>query len=135
MHDKEAHSKPIEELLSDFETRLKRGLTQVQAQERLAKFGANELTERPRSGFLALLWDQFKKFLVIILRIAAAISLAPGEYVDSVAILFIVMLNAVVGVFQEAKTQTKHLSSALGLQVIYFYCPIMKRRGVTPSLC
>ena len=105
MHDKEAHSKPIEELLSDFETHLKRGLTQVQAQERLAKFGANELTERPRPGFLALLWDQFKNFLVIILIIAAGISLALGEYVDSVAILFIVVLNAVVGVFQESKAE------------------------------
>lgn len=105
MHDKEAHSKPIEELLSDFETHLQRGLTQLQAQERLAKFGANELAERPRPGFLALLWDQFKNFLVIILIIAAAISLALGEYVDSVAILFIVVLNAVVGVFQESKAE------------------------------
>ncbi|UUZ71670.1 hypothetical protein LP415_22910 [Polaromonas sp. P1(28)-8] len=72
---------------------------------------------------------------MIILIIAAAISLALGEYVDSVAILFIVVLNAVVGVFQESKTQTKHLSRALGLQIIYFYCPMKERRGVTPSFC
>jgi Ca2+-transporting ATPase len=60
---------------------------------------------------LALLWDQFKNFLVIVLIIAAAISTAPGEYVDSVAIMFIVVLNAVAGVFQESKTQTKTLAA------------------------
>jgi P-type Ca2+ transporter type 2C len=105
MHDKEAHGKLIEELLDDFETHLERGLTSEQAQQRLAQFGANELTERPRPGFLALLWDQFKNFLVIILIIAAAISLALGEYVDSFAIMFIVLLNAVVGVIQESKAE------------------------------
>ncbi len=105
MHDKQAHGKPIEELLSDLETHLERGLTQAQAQERLTKFGANELTERPRPGFLSLLWDQFKNFLVIILIIAAVVSLALGEYVDSFAILFIVLLNAVVGVIQESKAE------------------------------
>ncbi|MEI6680824.1 MAG: HAD-IC family P-type ATPase, partial [Mariniphaga sp.] len=105
MHDKQAHGKPIEELLSDLETHLERGLTRAQAQERLIKYGANELTERARPGFLSLLWDQFKNFLVIILIIAAVVSLALGEYVDSVAILFIVLLNAVVGVIQESKAE------------------------------
>ena len=93
MHDKQAFGKAIEELLDDFETHLERGLTSAQAQRRLEQFGANELTERPRPGFLALLWDQFKNFLVIILIIAAAISLALGEYVDSFAIMFIVLLK------------------------------------------
>ena len=105
MHDKQAFGKAIEELLDDFETHLERGLTSAQAQRRLEQFGANELTERPRPGFLALLWDQFKNFLVIILIIAAAISLALGEYVDSFAIMFIVLLNAVVGVIQESKAE------------------------------
>ncbi len=105
MHDKQAYGKAIEELLDDFETHLERGLTSAQAQRRLEQFGANELTERPRPGFLALLWDQFKNFLVIILIIAAAISLALGEYVDSFAIMFIVLLNAVVGVIQESKAE------------------------------
>jgi Ca2+-transporting ATPase len=105
MHDKQAHGKPIDELVSDFQTHLERGLTQAQAQERIARFGRNELTERPRPDFLALLWDQFKNFLVIILIIAAVVSLALGEYVDSFAIMFIVLLNAVVGVVQESKAE------------------------------
>jgi Ca2+-transporting ATPase len=105
MHDKESHGKPIVDLVSGFQTHLERGLTQQEAQDRLAKLGANELTERPRPGFLALLWDQFNNYLVIILIVAALIALALGEWVDSIAIMFIVVLNAVVGVIQESKAE------------------------------
>ena len=105
MQDREAHGKPIEELVSVLQTHLERGLTREEAQARLGKFGANELTERPRPGFFSLLWDQFNNYLVIILIVAALISLALGEYVDSVAIMFIVVLNAVVGVVQESKAE------------------------------
>ena len=105
MQDQESHGKPIEEIVSGLQTHLERGLTQQEAQERLGKFGTNDLTERPRPGFFALLWDQFNNYLVIILIIAALISLALGEYVDSIAIMFIVVLNAVVGVIQESKAE------------------------------
>jgi Ca2+-transporting ATPase len=105
MQDKEAHAKPIEEVVAGLQAHLEQGLSQKEAQDRLQKFGANELTERPRPGFFALLWDQFNNYLVIILIIAALISLALGEYVDSIAIMCIVVLNAVVGVIQESKAE------------------------------
>ena len=105
MHDKDPHGKPVEELVSDFRTHLERGLTQQEAEARLRRHGPNELHERPRPGFFALLLDQFNNYLVIILVIAALVSLALGEYVDSVAIMFIVALNAIVGVVQESKAE------------------------------
>jgi len=105
MHDKESHGKPVEQLVTDFQTHLEHGLTTEQARQRLREHGPNELQERPRPGFLALLWDQFNNYLVIILVVAALVSLALGEYVDSVAIMFIVALNAVVGVIQESKAE------------------------------
>jgi Ca2+-transporting ATPase len=105
MQDRESHGKPIEKVVADFETHLEDGLTQEQARERLAAHGANELSERPRPGFLALLWDQFNNYLVIILVIAALVSLLLGEWVDSIAIMVIVVLNAVVGVIQESKAE------------------------------
>ena len=105
MNDRESHSKPTEDLVSAFQTHLDQGLTQQEAQDRLRKFGPNELMERPRPGFFALLWDQFNNYLVIILIIAALVSLALGEYVDSIAIMVIVVLNAVVGVIQESKAE------------------------------
>ncbi len=105
MQDRAPHAKPVEELASSFQTHLEHGLTQQQAQDRLKTLGPNELSEKPRPGFLALLWDQFNNYLVIILIVAAGVSLALGEVVDSVAIIFIVILNAVVGVIQESKAE------------------------------
>ena len=105
MHDKDSHGKPVEQLVSEFQTHLEQGLTQSDAQARLQQHGANELHERPRPGFLSLLAQQFNNYLVIILVIAALVSLALGEYVDSIAIMFIVALNAVVGVIQESKAE------------------------------
>ncbi len=105
MEGKEAHGKSIHDVISEFQTHLEQGLSQKEAQERLQKFGGNELTEKPRPGFLSLLWDQFNNYLVIILIVAALIALALGEWVDSIAIMFIVALNAVVGVIQESKAE------------------------------
>jgi P-type Ca2+ transporter type 2C len=105
MQDKEAHAKPMEEVLVALQSHVERGLSQTEAAERLRRFGANELTEKPRPGFLALLWDQFNNYLVIILIIAALVALALGEWVDSIAIMCIVVLNAIVGVIQESKAE------------------------------
>jgi Ca2+-transporting ATPase len=105
MQDKDAHSKSIPELLEALRTDVEAGLGSAEAEERRRRYGANELAERPRPGFFALLADQFNNYLVIILIIAALVSLALGEYVDSVAIMFIVLLNAVVGVIQESKAE------------------------------
>ncbi|MGH8633484.1 MAG: HAD-IC family P-type ATPase [Burkholderiales bacterium] len=105
MQDREPHAKPIEEIVGNYQTDLDRGLTQLEAQDRLRTLGPNELTEKPRPGFLALLWGQFNNYLVIILIVAALIALALGEWVDSIAIMIIVALNAVVGVIQESKAE------------------------------
>jgi Ca2+-transporting ATPase len=105
MQDKHAHAKPIDQVVAALQAHLEHGLTGEEARARLQKFGANELTEKPRPGFLALLGDQFNNYLVIILIIAALIALALGEWVDSVAIMCIVVLNAIVGVIQESKAE------------------------------
>ena len=105
MEVKEYHNLSIEQLTSELQSHLERGLTQQEARSRLQKFGPNELKERPRPGFLRMLLDQFNNFLVIILMVAAAVSLLLGEMIDAVAILVIVGLNAVVGVIQESKAE------------------------------
>ncbi len=105
MEDRETHGKPIDSVVREFQTDLDKGLSPEEARERLRRFGANELTERPKPGFLALLWDQFNNYLVIILIIAAVIALLLGEYVDAIAIMCIVVLNAVIGVVQESKAE------------------------------
>ena len=105
MEDKQSHSKSVEAVASEFQSDIGKGLSQDEARQRLQKFGPNELTEKPRPGFLSLLWDQFNNYLVIILIIAAILAAVLGEYVDSVAIMCIVVLNAVIGVIQESKAE------------------------------
>jgi Ca2+-transporting ATPase len=105
MDVKECHCLPIENLTQQLESQLEKGLSQKEVQSRLQKYGPNELTERPRPGFLKLLLGQFNNFLVIILIIAAVVSLLLGEVIDAAAIMVIVVLNSVVGVVQESKAE------------------------------
>jgi len=105
MNSQEIHALAIHEAAREYETHIEQGLTSEQAHQRLAQYGANELVERPRPGFLKLLFDQFNNFLVIILIVAAVISLFLGEVVDAVAIMAIVALNAILGVVQESKAE------------------------------
>ena len=105
MQDRSPHGQPVGAVVAGFETDLDRGLSPAEARERLRKFGANELIEKPRPGLLALLRDQFDNYLVVILIAAASTALLLGEYFDAIAILCIVALNAVIGVFQESKAE------------------------------
>jgi P-type Ca2+ transporter type 2C len=86
-------------------THIENGLSAQEIGKRIKEHGYNELTERFRPGFLNMLLDQFNNFLVIILVLAALVSLVLGEYVDAIAIMVIVVINAVVGVFQESKAE------------------------------
>ena len=99
------HTKSIEQTAEALGTDLKRGLTAQEAQARLEKFGPNELQEQPRPGFWKMLLDQFNQFLVLILIVSAVVSFLLGEYLDSGAIMAIVILNAILGVVQESKAE------------------------------
>ena len=103
--DTKWHTKSVEEAAEALGTDLKRGLTAQEAQARQEKYGANELQERPRPGFWKMLLDQFNQFLVLILIVSAVISFFLGEYVDSGAIMAIVILNAILGVVQTSKAE------------------------------
>jgi len=81
------------------------GLTSAQVAERLAQYGPNQLTESPRPGFLAMLWDQFNNFIVMLLIVASVISALLGEWIDASAIMSIVLLNAILGIVQERRAE------------------------------
>ncbi len=105
MADIKVHALPVERALQDLGTQINTGLSSEEARARLQRFGPNELQERPRPGFFKLLLDQFNNFLVIILIVAAVVSLLLGEIVDALAIIAIVVLNAILGVIQESKAE------------------------------
>ena len=100
-----AHAWSIEQTAQELGTDLMKGLTSAEASARLQKYGPNELKEKPRPGFLSLLLDQFKNFLIIILIAAAVLSILLDEWIDAIAILAIVVLNSVIGVVQESKAE------------------------------
>ncbi len=112
MEISDCHFMQIEYVASQLESHIEKGLTQVEAERRFKEHGPNELAEKPRPGFLKMLLDQFNNFLVIILIIAAVVSLLLGEVIDAVAIMVIVVLNAALGVVQEYKAE-----AALAAQV------------------
>jgi Ca2+-transporting ATPase len=105
MQDKDFHVKPIEDLVSVFQTRLDRGLTRQEARERLLKFGANELAKEERASPIALFFAQFKNTLIIILLVATILSALLGEIVDAAIIFAIVLFCAVLGFVQEYRAE------------------------------
>lgn len=79
------------------------GLSSDEVEERILQYGENVLKGKKQKSLIELVLEQFKSFLVIILVVAAIISIILGEYVDGIIILVIVILNAVLGVVQEQK--------------------------------
>lgn len=100
----EFHAVTAEETLKHLEVH-EEGLTSVEAEKRLAQHGLNQLSEAPRPGFLAMLWDQLNNFVVILLIVASVISALLGDYVEAIAIMAIVVLNAILGIIQEQRAE------------------------------
>ena len=100
-----------EEVLKELKTDRKRGLIANEVKERQVKHGKNKIKDKPKETFLIKFFKQFNDFMIIVLIIAsilsAAISYFQGEndYIDSIIIIAIVILNAVMGVIQEAKAE------------------------------
>ena len=87
------------------------GLSSAQAEERLAKYGQNKLAEAKKPGILKRFFMQLGDPVLIILLVAAGVSALTGmlsgesEWADTIIILVVVLLNAVLGVIQESKAE------------------------------
>lgn len=81
------------------------GLSKDEAKNRLLEYGPNELQRIKRKSKLKLFLEQFKNILIIILIVAALISVFLGEILDAAVIGVIVVLNAVIGFIQEYKAE------------------------------
>ena len=90
------------------------GLTMKQAQQRLAQDGENTLQKHASASIAALFFAQCKDVMIFILAAATIISLVMGQTTEAVTILAIVLLNAVLGVVQEYKTE-KTLEALIAL--------------------
>jgi Ca2+-transporting ATPase len=78
-----------------------KGLSAQEAQNRLKKYGPNELEEKKKKTAFMMLMDQFTDFMIIVLMAAAVVAGVAGKPTDAVAIIAIVILNAIIGFVQE----------------------------------
>ena len=85
------------------------GLSSQEAASRLEKYGANTLQEGKKKSLLEKFVDQFKDFMILVLLVAAVVSMfahqGEPDPTDAIIILAVVLLNAVLGVFQESKAE------------------------------
>ena len=85
------------------------GLSSQEAASRLEKYGANTLQEGKKKSLLEKFVDQFKDFMILVLLLAAVVSMfahqGEPDPTDAIIILAVVLLNAVLGVFQESKAE------------------------------
>ena len=100
-----------EEVLRELKANIRSGLNDKEVIFRRSKYGENKLEDKPKESLLIKFLKQFNDFMIIILIIAsivsATVSYFQGEndYIDSVIIIAIVILNAIMGVAQEAKAE------------------------------
>jgi len=99
------HTLSGNEVAQRLETDPQSGLSTADASKRLAHFGANELKEKRARSPWRMLLDQFADFMIIVLICAAVISGVVGDIEDTIAIIVIVILNAVIGFVQEYRAE------------------------------
>ena len=100
----------VAEVETQLRTSIASGLTDDMVAERLGRDGYNEFERKKHKSLLVKFLDQYKSFMILVLLAAAVISGVVGYiegegFTDAVIILVIVVLNAVIGVAQEAKAE------------------------------
>lgn len=98
------HALPVTDILQQLDTRLN-GLSAAEAEARLQKHGPNELAETKKNPAWLMFLLQFKDVMILILMGAALVSGIVGDLKDTIIILVIVLINAVVGFVQEYRAE------------------------------
>lgn len=99
------HNQSTTELTNLLATDTEKGLSDQEAAIRLTQYGPNKLRKGKRFSALTIFMAQFKSLIIWVLIGAAAISTALGEIVDGIAIIAIVILNAIIGFAQEYRAE------------------------------
>lgn len=110
MSQKSYYNLTAEEVVEDLRSSLDNGLNKEEAKKRLDEYGHNEFKKKKKKSVIFKFLAQFKSFMIIVLLVAAAISGVVGYmhgegFTDAIIILFIVVLNAIIGTVQEAKAE------------------------------
>ncbi|RPI53789.1 MAG: ATPase, partial [Chloroflexi bacterium] len=95
----------IDEVLSQFNSTADRGLSKAEASRRLMEYGPNELQAARRISPWAILFEQFKNILVLILLIAVVLSAFLGHSIEAIAIAVILLFAVLLGFVQEYRAE------------------------------
>ncbi len=101
----------VQDVSKKLNSNIKLGLTDEEAKNRQCKYGKNKLNNSKKTSFLMKFLKQFNDFMIIILIASAVISAGiayaehSNDYVDSIIIIAIVIMNALMGVIQESKAE------------------------------
>ena len=103
-------NKETSEVEKELKTNIKVGLTEEDVKQKYEEYGMNELKQKKKKSLFVKFLEQFKDFMIIVLIVAAVISgavgIAEGEGItDTIIILIVVVLNAIIGVVQESKAE------------------------------
>lgn len=96
-------TKPIDQVLEEFNVDPKTGLSEEEAEARFLEFGPNKLQGKKKKTILQLFFAQFRDTLIYLLIGALIVTFLLGEYIDAVIILLVIIINAVLGTAQELK--------------------------------
>ncbi|MFT5326859.1 MAG: Ca2+-transporting ATPase, partial [Planctomycetaceae bacterium] len=99
------HTLDHDQTLSKLESNAPTGLSAENVRDRLEQFGPNELIDSETRGPLLILWEQFYNSMILLLAVAAVVSLMLGEHRDAIAIVCIIVLNAVLGFVQDYRAE------------------------------
>ena len=101
----------VQDVSRKLKTNIETGLTDEEAKKRQEQFGKNKLNEAKKTSIIVRFLRQFNDFMIIILLISAGISAGisyfehSNDYIDSIIIIGIVIINAFMGVAQESKAE------------------------------
>jgi len=98
------HQKEIGDIIEELRSS-PQGLSEDEVRKRLETYGFNELKEKKKKTPFMMFLDQFKDFMILVLIAAALISGIIGELSDTIAIVIIVVLNAIIGFVQEYRAE------------------------------
>ena len=109
------YSSHLDDVAQELKTDLEKGLSESEAAIRLQEYGTNKLNEKKPRSFFHRFLDQMKDAMVIILILAAIVSLGlsiynfiqgtEADWIEPIVIVLIVIVNGLLGVIQESKAE------------------------------
>jgi len=99
------HALRFEDVLNEFNVTLANGLTHEEVLQRRRQYGSNTLPEPRRRSLLKIFLHQFLSPLIYLLLAAASVAFFIGEVRDAIVIIVVVLLNAIIGAFQEGRAE------------------------------